>query len=127
MNYERAWLIGEKVGKTLVSILNMLTIARAFTVILALHGVTFAASDTIDPGCNAAQKVSSLWGLIQVAVVGAVTIALLIASVGAFMERRGGWAGVLFFASFILGGVAWVAMDAIGKKVEEYASSCGSG
>lgn len=98
---------------------------RIIPVLILLARVAFAAGDAIDPGCNAAKKVSDLWGLIQVAVVGAVTIALLLASVGAFMERRGGWAGVLFFASFILGGVAWVAMDTIGGKVEEYANSCG--
>ncbi|WP_457601567.1 hypothetical protein [Hydrogenivirga sp.] len=125
MSYERAWVIGEMVGRAVLAF----SFARAFVVlVLALHGISFAQTDLgIDPGCAAAKKVSAIWGLIQVGVSGAVGIGLLIASVGAFIERRGAWAGILFFASFIMGGILWVLLDALGNKIEDYAGSCEGG
>ena len=128
MRYENAWAMGEAIGRGLVVALETLSFLRPLVITaLSVHGISFGADlGTFDPGCSAAQKADSVWGLVKVGVTGAIVIALLIGSVASFMERKGGWAGALFFASFIMGGIAYVALDAIGKKIDEYARSCGS-
>lgn len=130
LDYEKAWQIGERIGKGILALDSMLYIFRAVLVaFLALNGITFAAQDLggIDPACNAAKKASGMWGLIKISITGAVVLALLIGSGAMLMERRGGWAGVLFFASFIIGGVVWVVLNALGEQISNYANSCESG
>ncbi len=114
---KRAWEAGEKFGKGLV---------KLFPLLLLLSSIGFSA-DLSDPACTAARKIQEVWGLIQVGVTAAVSLVLLIGAVVSLTERKGGWAGILFFSSFILGGVTWVVLQATGKMISDYASTCGSG
>lgn len=81
----------------------------------------------LNPACKAAQALNDVWGLIQVVLVAIVVIGLLLGAGFSFIEKRGGWALALIFASFILGTILWVALDAAGGKINDYASNCGSG
>lgn len=123
---ERAWEAGERFGKGLVWAVELFPVLRVVASVLLLSTGAFSA-DLSDPACNAAKKIQDVWGLIQVGVTAAVSLVLLIGAVASLMERKGGWAGILFFSSFILGGVTWVVLQAAGKMISDYASSCGSG
>lgn len=79
----------------------------------------------LNPACKAAQALNDVWGLIQVVLVAIVVVGLLLGAGFSFIEKRGGWALALIFASFILGTVLWVALDAAGGKINDYASNCG--
>lgn len=81
----------------------------------------------LNPACKAAQALNDVWGLIQVILTAVVVIGLILAAGFSFIEKKGGWALALIFASFILGTILWVALDAAGGKINDYASNCGSG
>ena len=93
---------------------------------LVFYSIAFAQTSMgdLNPACKAAQAVNDVWGLIQVVLVAIVVVGLLLGSGFSFIEKKGGWALALIFASFVLGTVLWVVLGAAGDKISNYATSC---
>lgn len=87
-------------------------------------GTALAQQVGLNPACEVVQRISNIWGPIQLGFTAVVV--LFLATLAAFQlaRRELAWFLALLAGAGIAGAVLYPILGALGKAIRDYASTC---